>query len=55
VVITFTGAFSVAISQGKTISESITYATLAAGISVTKKGAQAGMPTEKDILDHTNL
>ncbi|XRG77750.1 ribokinase [Rossellomorea sp. GAMAL-10_SWC] len=46
---TFTGAFSVAISKGKTVNESISFANIAAGISVTKKGAQDGMPYNIDI------
>jgi ribokinase len=46
---TFTGAFSVAIAKGKSISESIKYANIAAGLSVTKKGAQTGMPFEEEV------
>jgi ribokinase len=46
---TFTGAFSVAIAKGKSIGESIKYANIAAGLSVTKKGAQTGMPFENEV------
>jgi ribokinase len=46
---TFTGAFSVAIANDKSLYDSVTYANIAAGLSVTKKGAQAGMPTRSEL------
>lgn len=47
---TFTGAFGVAISEGQPIKEAIQFANIAAGLSITKKGAQGGMPTREDVL-----
>jgi ribokinase len=49
---TFTGAFSVAIAKGKSIRESIRFANIAAGLSVTKKGAQTGMPFETEVVEY---
>lgn len=46
---TFTGAFTVAVSEGKPIEECIFYGTLAASIAVTKKGAQLGMPYRAEV------
>ncbi|MGG0718441.1 ribokinase [Robertmurraya massiliosenegalensis] len=46
---TFTGAFTVGISEGKTLEECIQFGTYAASIAVTKKGAQAGMPYKQEI------
>lgn len=46
---TFTGAFAVALSEGKPLKECIEFGTLAGSLSVTKKGAQAGMPLRTDI------
>lgn len=46
---TFSGAFSVAISEGKSLFESISFANIAAGISVTQKGAQGGMPNREAV------
>ncbi|WP_059173852.1 ribokinase [Bacillus sp. FJAT-27445] len=48
---TFSGAFTLALSEGKALEESIKFGTIAAGLSVRKKGAQTGMPTRKEI-DH---
>ncbi|GLB60124.1 ribokinase [Cytobacillus sp. NCCP-133] len=41
---TFNGAFAVSYAKTKHVKESLTYANLAAGLSVTKMGAQTGMP-----------
>ncbi|MDF2608500.1 MAG: ribokinase [Bacillales bacterium] len=46
---TFNGAFGAAFLNGKKIDEAIKYANLAAGISVTKLGAQGGMPTQQEL------
>ncbi|RDU38250.1 ribokinase [Neobacillus piezotolerans] len=46
---TFSGAFTLALSEGRTIEESIRFGTIAAGLSVRKKGAQTGMPTRKEM------
>ena len=45
----FNGALSVALSQNKSYKESIEFANLVAGISVTKEGAANSMPTIKEI------
>ena len=47
----FNGALSVALSQNKTYKQSIEFANLVAGISVTKEGAANSMPTKKEIED----
>lgn len=46
---TFNGAFAVAILEGKSVSEAIQFANLAAAISITKFGAQGGMPTRSEV------
>ena len=46
---TFAGTFATALSNKKSISNSIRYAGIAASISVTKHGAQGAMPTKKEI------
>jgi ribokinase len=46
---TFSGAFSVAIAEGKSLQDSILFGNIAAGLSVTKKGAQTGMPKRNDV------
>lgn len=47
---TFSGAFAAALAEGKVLRESIQFANIAAGLSVKKKGAQAGMPTKEEVL-----
>lgn len=46
---TFTGAFAVALSEGKSLRECIEFGTIAGSLSVTKKGAQSGMPLRTEI------
>jgi ribokinase len=46
---TFNAAFAVALAEGKGIKESIRFANRAASLSVTKFGAQGGMPMRKDV------
>ncbi|MFB7141283.1 ribokinase [Gottfriedia sp. NPDC056225] len=48
----FSGAFAVAVSEEKNLYDSIRFGTIVAGLSVTKKGAQTGMPyrSEVDLL-----
>ncbi|CAM3888726.1 ribokinase [Lederbergia lenta] len=46
---TFNGAFAVAIAEGKNIQDSIRFANRAASLSVTKFGAQGGMPTREEV------
>lgn len=52
---TFTGAFSVAISEGMSIRDAIQFANIAGGLSTTKKGAQKGMPTREDVRQRGQL
>ena len=46
---TFNGAFAVAVAEGKSYEESLKFANQAAAISVTKFGAQGGMPTRAEV------
>ncbi|MBS2967905.1 ribokinase [Metabacillus sp. KIGAM252] len=46
---TFNAAFAVALSEGKSLPESIRFANKAASISVTKFGAQGGMPSRDEV------
>jgi ribokinase len=48
---TFNGALVVALSEGKTIQESIVFANKAAAISVTRIGAQSSVPYRKEITN----
>ncbi|MGE5429267.1 MAG: ribokinase [Methylococcaceae bacterium] len=48
---TFNGALAVALSEGKTIRESIAFANKAAAISVTRIGAQSSVPYRNEILN----
>jgi ribokinase len=48
---TFNGALVVALSEGKTIQESIVFANKAAAISATRIGAQSSVPFRKEIKD----
>ncbi len=46
---TFNAAFAVAVAEGKSIEDSIRFANRAASLSVTKFGAQGGMPTRAEV------
>ncbi|KAB7707547.1 ribokinase [Bacillus aerolatus] len=46
---TFNAALAVALAEGKTIEESLRFANRAASLSVTKFGAQGGMPSRKEV------
>lgn len=46
---TFNAAFAVQIGKGKSVKEAMMYAAMASALSVTKFGAQGGMPTAKEI------
>ncbi|MCM3177238.1 ribokinase [Cytobacillus horneckiae] len=48
---TFNGALAVALSEGNTLEQAVAFAIKAAGISVTKLGAQSGMPTREEISE----
>lgn len=46
---TFNAAFAVALAEGKPVRESVRFANRAASLSVTKFGAQGGMPTREEV------
>ncbi|MCP1184250.1 ribokinase [Paenibacillus sp. 1781tsa1] len=46
---TFNAAFAVALAEGQPLQESIRFANRAASLSVTKFGAQGGMPTRDEV------
>lgn len=46
---TFTGAFTVGISEGKPLEDCIRFGTYAASLAVMKKGAQSGMPLKEEL------
>jgi len=48
---TFNGALVVALSEGKSMCESIAFANRAASISVTRMGAQSSVPYRKEIIN----
>ena len=45
----FNGAFAVALLEGKDPLEAARFACAASAISVTRRGAQASMPTRADV------
>lgn len=47
----FTGAFAVALSEGKTAEQAISFAQAAAAAAVTKKGAQSSIPSRRELED----
>ncbi|EOO74640.1 ribokinase [Bacillus cereus VD021] len=48
---TFNGALAVALSEGATLQKAIRFANIAGGLSVTKLGAQGGMPTRDRVRE----
>lgn len=48
---TFNGALAVALAEGNELEKAILFANMAAGVSVTKLGAQGGMPTRDTLLE----
>lgn len=46
---TFNGALAVALTEGNSLYDALAFANLAASISVTKFGAQGGMPTREEL------
>ncbi|MED5019530.1 ribokinase [Paenibacillus chibensis] len=46
---TFNAAFAVALAEGKPVYESVRFANRAASLSVTKFGAQGGMPVREEV------
>lgn len=51
---TFCGALAVALVEGKSLRESLQFASAAAAISVTRMGAQPSAPTRKEIEEFLN-
>ncbi|MBL8219485.1 MAG: ribokinase [Bryobacterales bacterium] len=47
---TFYGALAIALAEGKSVSEALRFANAAAGLSVTKVGAQASIPPRAEVL-----
>lgn len=45
----FNGALTVALAEGKTLSEAARFATCAAAVSVTRLGAQSSIPTRSEV------
>lgn len=52
---TFNGALAVAIAQNNSLKDSVEFAIKSAALSVTKFGAQSGMPTYKEVATHFTL
>ena len=48
---TFTGALAVRLAEGKPLREALRYANAAAAITVTRRGAQASIPTRQEVLE----
>jgi len=49
---TFNGALAVALSEGKSLTESVRFANVAAALSVTKLGAQPAIPLRESVENH---
>lgn len=47
---TFNGALAIALAEGKPVPEALRFANAAAGLSVTKAGAQASIPPRAEVL-----
>jgi ribokinase len=47
---TFNGALAVALSENQDIKDAILFASIAGSLSVTKLGAQSGMPSLNDVI-----
>ena len=45
----YCGALAVALSEGKTLPEALSFATAASGIAVTRMGAQASAPSREEV------
>ncbi len=46
---TFSGAFAVAFSEGRALADCVVFASAAAAISVTRRGAQSSIPTRAEV------
>lgn len=51
---TFNGAFAKQLVGGATLKDAVSYANAAAALSITKRGAQGGMPTETELKQFLN-
>lgn len=51
----FNGALAVALEEGKNIKEAIRFASAAAGIAITRKGAQSSIPTREEVEEFLKL
>ncbi len=47
---TFSGAFSFSLSVDMNLEKAIEFSNVAAGLSITKKGAQSGMPSYEEVI-----
>lgn len=50
----FIGAMAAKLSMGTSLKESIEYATKVSAVTVTRKGAQISIPTEKEVNEFFN-
>lgn len=48
---TFNGALAVSLAEGEVLEKAIRFANIAGGLSVTKLGAQGGMPTREQVRE----
>jgi ribokinase len=51
---TFVGVYAASVLDCKSKKEALLYATAAAGLTVTKKGAQPSIPTYKEVFEFIN-
>jgi len=51
----FNGALAVALSMGEGVFESVRFANLVASFKVTKRGAQTGLPTLKQVVEFSEV
>jgi len=47
----FSACLAVALGEGRSLADALRFAVAAAGLSTTRPGAQAGMPTREEIMD----
>lgn len=52
---TFNGALAIALAEGRPTQDALRFANIAAGLSVTKRGAQASIPLRADVLREFEL
>lgn len=52
---TFCGAFAVRLAEGATVAEALRFANSAAGLTVTRRGAQGSIPTRSEVKAKFNL